>query len=278
MKKLILTLVALLAALCAVTQTKFWVYKNNGTQIECLISEVDSISFTEPNINNVIDVCGNTYPVVEIGEQYWMAENLRCNKYDTQSEASNNTISTSEDWTFTPYYTDASDKSKLADDECAGNLTDAQVKKLGYLYNWAAAVGVEDGQTYGTAPFSGKRQGICPNGWHIPSRAEWQTLVDHIEKTDGKGTGTAGKHLKTTEGWYQGGNGLDSYGFATLPAGYAIGSAVSFVGSNTYFWTATPIESNSDQAYIRGLYYNYDHLNDFSNLKNLGQNVRCVKD
>ncbi len=236
--------------------------------------------------DKVTDACGNTYPVVKIGEQYWMAENLKCNKYATKSEAYNaswltdNTISTSESSTYTPYYTDASDKSKWEYDDYAGNLTDAQVKKLGYLYNWAAAVGVADGQKQTTA-FSGNRQGICPNGWHVPSRAEWQTLQDYIEKTDGKGTGTAGKHLKTTSGWYNGDSyykpGLDTYGFAALPVGYAYGSSVSYVGYYTFFWTATPLESLSYNAYYRTLSYSNDYLYDYYHIKDYGLSVRCLR-
>ncbi len=224
------------------------------------------------------------YPQVTIGTQTWMAENYRCSKYDTESEAYKEgryTVPTSEDYTFTPYYTDASDKSKWGSAEYAGNLTEAQVAKLGYLYNWAAAVGVADGQKQTTA-FSGNRQGICPNGWHIPTRAEWQTLVNYIEKTDGKGTNTASKHLKTTSGWYSGDSsykpGLDTYGFAALPAGYADGSRVNIVGVSTYFWTATPNESDSYYAYSRYLYYNNDYLYDTIYGKDIGSSVRCLRD
>ncbi len=286
MKKITFTLIALVATLCAMAQTKFWVYSNDGTQTEFLISKVDSISFTEPSTptEQVTDACGITYPVVKIGEQYWMAENLKCDKYDTESEAynatwlTNNTIPTSESSTYTPYYADASDKSKWNSSFYAGNLTDAQVKKLGYLYNWAAAVGVADGYDYGTKPFSGNRQGICPNGWHIPSNAEWQTLEDYIEKIDGKGTDTAGNHLKTTSGWYSGGNGTDTYGFAALPAGGAGGRSVDGVGDYTDFWTATPIENYSNIAYSRYLFYDYDYLSVNNYNKYLGLSVRCLRD
>lgn len=220
------------------------------------------------------------YPQVTIGTQTWMAENYRCSKYDTQSEAYKDgryTVPTSESSTYTPYYTDASDKSKWKTSECAGNLTDEQIEKLGYLYNWAAAVGVADGQKQTTA-FSGNRQGICPNGWHIPTSAEWQILKDYIEKTDGKGTDTAGKHLKTTSGWYSGGNGLDTYGFAALPVGYANGSSVNDVGNYTLLWTATPNESNSFNAYYRYLNYYYDYLFDSDIDKSYGLSVRCLSD
>lgn len=239
---------------------------------------------------NVTDACGITYPIVKIGEQYWMAENLRCNKYANLSEAynaswlTNNTIPTSDNRiVFTPYYTDASDRSNWNSfSKIFGmNLTDAQVAKLGYLYNWAAAVGVADGRKQATV-FSGTRQGICPNGWHIPSRAEWQTLEDYIENADGKGTDTAGKHLKTNYGWYDGADnckpGLDTYGFVALPPGYANGSSVYNVGCCALFWTATAYESNSYDAYSRYLSFSDDFLLDCSNPENRGQSVRCLKD
>ncbi|MCQ2360839.1 MAG: hypothetical protein MJ009_05110 [Paludibacteraceae bacterium] len=286
MKKFTLILIALVATLCAMAQTKFWVYNNDGTQTEFLISNVDSISFTDPSTPTPAgEKCNaSDYPQVTIGTQVWMAENYRCSKYDTQSEAynatwlTNNTVPTSEDYTYAPYYADASDKSKWNKDyDYSDNLTDAQVKKLGYLYNWAAAVGVADGEEQ-TTEFSGKRQGICPNGWHVPSRAEWQTLENYIEMTDGKGTATAGKHLKTTSGWYGYGSGLDTYGFAALPAGYADGSSVYNVGYHTYFWTATPDESYSGYAYYRILNYFIGYLSDYSVDKYLGLSVRCLRD
>ncbi|MCQ2350524.1 MAG: hypothetical protein MJ003_00940 [Paludibacteraceae bacterium] len=242
----------------------------------------------EPGSTPTSEKCKTSdYPQVTIGTQVWMAENYRCSKYDTQSEAynaswlTNNTIPTSESNTYTPYYTDASDKSKWKSSEYAGNLTDTQIKKLGYLYNWAAAVGVADGQMQTTA-FSGKRQGICPNGWHVPSRAEWQTLYDYIYSAQKLTSNAVGKYLKTTSGWYQNGNGLDSYGFAALPAGDAYGSSVGGVGHHTFFWTATTIEScsygASYGAYNSDLYYDYDGLSDGDDGKGYGQSVRCLRD
>ena len=224
----------------------------------------------------VEDACKNTYPVVKIGNQYWMAENLKCNKYDTKSEAynaswlTNNTIPTSESYTYTPYYTDASDKGKWAHDDY-GILTYTQVAKLGFLYNWAAAVGVADG----TKPFSGTRQGICPNGWHVPTRAEWQTLQEYIEKTEGKGEYTAGKHLKTTSGWYFR-HGTDTYGFAALPAGYADGSSVKQVSEKTSFWTVTRYEGRIYVAFMKHIDED-NYLSDIDGDKCYGESVRCVK-
>lgn len=223
------------------------------------------------------------YAQVTIGTQTWMAENYKCSKYDTESEAynakwlTNNTISTSSSAVYTPYYNDATDKSNWYETIFAGNLTDAQVAKLGYLYNWAAAVGVEDGEKYGTKPFTGNRQGICPNGWHIPTKAEWSTLANYIDGDDGYTD--AGKKLKTTSGWYDNGNGTDTYGFAALPVGYARGGSVGGVGGDSGFWTVTPFEDYSGYAYLRYLYYDYDSLDSSDDDdKGFGRSVRCLKD
>ncbi|MCQ2351429.1 MAG: hypothetical protein MJ003_05580 [Paludibacteraceae bacterium] len=222
------------------------------------------------------------YPQVTIGTQVWMAENYRCSKYDTQSEAFNaswlkdNTIPTYDGYSYTPYYTDASDKSKWETSEYAGNLTDAQVAKLGYLYNWAAAVGVADGEEQ-TTSFVGNRQGICPNGWHIPSIAEWQAFYDYIYNDMRLTSNTVGKYLKTISGWYSGGSGLDTYGFVSLPAGYATGSGVNHVGGGSSFCTATPSGSGSGAAYSCNLGYDLDGLFVGSGINPSGRSVRCLR-
>ncbi|MCQ2360613.1 MAG: hypothetical protein MJ009_03920 [Paludibacteraceae bacterium] len=226
------------------------------------------------------DICDNTYSAVPIGIQIWMAENYRCSKYDTKSEAykeGRTTISTSGSAVNSPYYTDASDKSKWSSSESAGNLSYAQIAKLGYLYNWAAAMGYSELQAMNQiGSYGRRRQGICPNGWHLPSRAEWQTLQEYIEITDSKGFDTAGRHLKTTAGWYSKGNGIDSYGFASLPAGHADGSRVSFVGEYSEFWSSDA--KSSESSYKCQLSYDDSNFYWFGYDKNDAMSVRCLMD
>lgn len=249
----------------------------------------------KPGEETVTDICGNTYPVVKIGEQYWMAENLRCDKYDTKSEAynaywlTNNTIPTSKDIIFTPYYTDASDKSKWDSDsktKYGVNLTDVQVKKLGYLYNWAAAVGGEGDDGKHVGPFQYNHQGICPNGWHIPSPTEMEELIRQIEINDKYGNGFAGKHLKTKEGWSKGwGEELklssDTYGFSLLPSGVADGDVLSSVGAMTYLWTSEDEVEGWDAKYysVHGFLDEF-HMygSHYGGNKSEAFSVRCIKD
>lgn len=216
----------------------------------------------------VKDICGNTYNYVKIGTQYWLAENMRCDKYDTKSERAGATLSTSESTTYAPYYSDGRDATTSYSD----NLTSDQRSKLGYLYNWAATVGIESASEAQnkTSSFIGNRQGICPNGWHVPTSAEWSTLENY--------TGSSvGKKLKNASGWYSDGNGTDDYLFAALPAGFAFGSTVADVGMDSSFWTATP--DRNGEAYVRGLNFGDDFLSDYGGSSQyFARSVRCAKD
>lgn len=240
-------------------------------------------------VGTVNDICGNTYEYVKIGEQYWMAENMRCNKYDSKSERNGVTLSTSEDAVYTPYYTDTSNKSLWNSKTYSSNLTDKQISQLGYLYNWAAAVGVENGLEQ-TSSFSGNRQGICPNGWHLPTDVEWDVLAKAVGgvKNEYGHFNNAGSKLKTTSGWYDNGNGTDEYSFSALPSGIATGSTIGIgdygytggswmcvVGGDASFWTAT---GYSDYAENRNLNCYYPGLLCDTYNKKYASSVRCVKD
>ncbi len=68
-------------------------------------------------------------------------------------------------------------------------------------------------------------QGICPNGWHIPTDAEWCTLTQFIDptvncSTTGSSGTDVGTKMKSTTGWNSGGNGTNTSGFTALPGGY----------------------------------------------------------
>jgi len=133
----------------------------------------------------------------------------------------------------------------------------ANCEKYGRLYNWKTALGV------------------CPQGWHLPSDNEWQTLVDFAG-----GDEVAGKKLKAIRGWSKsksGNDGTDNYGFAALP-GSAVSSSGGFGGlyAYAYYWSAT--ELNAISAYLRWMYYDYekvvrDHYHKVTYL----HSVRCVQ-
>jgi uncharacterized protein (TIGR02145 family) len=204
---------------------------------------------------------GKTYRAVTIGNQTWMAENLN---YQTLSGS----------W-------------------CYGNSADS-CKKYGRLYDWATAMGIDTSYNYKKWGGSDvKRQGICPAGWHLPSRREWGDLAIAAGGNSGKdnsyGTsGVAGTRLKSTSGWddFNGtnGGGTDDYGFSALPGGFSnfcIGSGSYWVGIFGHWRTATEWENAIDAAHMRtmtsggiGVGENEGH----NSLKCSGFSVRCVRD
>ncbi len=235
---------------------------------------------SNPKVGTVTDVCGNTYSVVKIGEQYWMAENMSCKKYDTESEAYKagfQQLSQSATAVDNPYYVNGTDRGLWNDEGMyAENITEKLLPKLGLLYNWAAAMGYKsESEAHSQkGAYSGKRQGICPNGWHIPSIKEWGILCDAIYDTYDEYAGT---HMKSTEGWYSGSGYVASdnkTGFSALPAGGAMGyESMGSVGKTTSFWSSDARDNLTD------LDYNVPYFGVASDYySSYACSVRCIKD
>jgi uncharacterized protein (TIGR02145 family) len=139
--------------------------------------------------------------------------------------------------------------------------------KYGMLYDWETA------------------RTVCPSGWHLPDRQEWDNLV-----TTAGGANTAGRKLKATSGWleylytesngrqtWNSGNGTDELLFSALPGGYryAYGSFYN-AGNDGFWWAAT--EVGSGYAYYRGMYYNLDYVNEDPGDVGNGYSLRCRED
>uniref|UniRef100_UPI0028052C2A FISUMP domain-containing protein n=1 Tax=uncultured Fibrobacter sp. TaxID=261512 RepID=UPI0028052C2A len=148
--------------------------------------------------------------------------------------------------------------------------------KYGRLYLWSAAMDSAEvfsngGKGCGYGVECNARvpvRGVCPAGWHLPSKAEWWTLFETIGDTS-----IAGKKLKSTSGWYDDGNGMDTYGFSLLPAGHRNGAGNY---GNANFWSATVDVSGS--TYRMYLGYSYDYASLRYGGKNYARSVRCLKD
>jgi len=130
--------------------------------------------------------------------------------------------------------------------ECYRN-NPANCAKYGRLYNWEMA------------------KNVCPSGWHLPSKAEWEVLTAAVG-----GENTEGKHLKSKVGWNKGKdgssrNGLDTYGFSALPGDY----------SYVHWWSAS--ENRSSTAYSRYLGYENENLIWKGNYKSNMSYVRCLR-
>ncbi|GBU20488.1 hypothetical protein R80B4_00366 [Fibrobacteres bacterium R8-0-B4] len=138
---------------------------------------------------------------------------------------------------------------------CYGD-DDSNCKKYGRLYDWTAATKA------------------CPPGFRLPSREEWQRLVDYAGGSD-----AAGKTLKAKSGWDKDGgrDGTDDFGFSALPggcrsSGYAGQYGLS--GQYGFWWTAS--EFNGGAAYVRQLFFDYYAVSATGNDKVNGFSVRCV--
>ena len=119
-------------------------------------------------------------------------------------------------------------------------------------------------------------QGVCPDGWHLPSDAEWTELSDYvIANSAGSSKYDIGPYLKSTSGSNSSGNGTDNFSFSGLPGGYRIGYSYYNVGYNGYWWSST--EHSSTAAYSRDLDYNSDFFNRYGNGKSNAVSVRCLQ-
>jgi len=128
--------------------------------------------------------------------------------------------------------------------------------------------------TYGRLYDWNTAKRACPAGWHLPSRNEWDTLVDYCG-----GRPTAGTKLKSSTGW----DGTDDYGFSALPGGSgyktsnSIYSIFSAVGSNGNWWSAT--EADDSDAWYMNMESHDGYATDKTQHGNSNLlSVRCIKD
>ena len=203
------------------------------------------------NPGTVTDIDGNVYHIVTIGTQEWLAENLKAVRYDKGDSIPN--VQDALEW---------GDLKKGA--YCNYDKNPVYAPTYGRLYNWFAV---------------NSNLGLCPEGWHVPSDTEWQTLIDYLG-----GEGVAGGKLKAT-GTLGQGTGLwmdpntgatNESGFSALPAGLRndLGN-FSLLAENACFWSSTADLAN---AWNRELSFKYGTVERYSRSQNNGYSIRCIKD
>jgi uncharacterized protein (TIGR02145 family) len=202
-----------------------------------------------------------TYKRVSIGRQVWMGENLN--------------FKTDSSWCY--------------------NNTESYCDTYGRLYQWHAAMAIDaiyDFTLWGGSDVN--HQGVCPDGWHLPSNGEWKILVGYVDANNG--SEIYWKSLNATSGWYNGGtssthngNGSDKFGFSMLPAGYRQGTTYNGVscytagnfcdaGESVGLWFTTE-DASSNRADAWGLSYNNGYFTSASDdaEKLGGSSIRCIQ-
>lgn len=181
---------------------------------------------------SVTDIDGNNYDIITIGTQEWMAENLKTKNLNDGSSLKDATLEHN-----APAY------SYHNNDEKNGNT-------YGALYN-RHAVATEK---------------ICPTGWHVPSYAEWETLINFLG-----GIYEAGGRMKATNLWRDPNEGAtNESGFGALPGGYKDPSnTFKGVGEAGYFWTSA--------FSAISLHYHVPHVRAAANWEGLDLSIRCIK-
>lgn len=194
----------------------------------------------------VTDVDNNVYDVIKIGNQCWMKQNLKTTRYRDGSAILTGLNNST--WESTEYGAYAIFNDNLNNDSIYGKL-----------YNFNAV----------------SSQKLCPDGWHIPSAAEWQLLLNTA--------GDDAESYKSTLGWTTG-SGTNTTEFTILPGSIRLsdgtyGSTGFNLGEYAGFWSRTSSPGQEDD-FAKQMYIikgdSYVQISDA--LKNAGLSCRCVKD
>jgi len=219
----------------------------------------------------ITDYDDNEYYTVVIGDQTWMQENLNVSHYADGSPVS--LVEDSAAWAGLTVTEKA---------YCWYDNNSSSGDTYGALYTWAAAM--KGANSSDTNP-SGV-QGVCPDGWHLPSDEEWKQLEMHLgmsraeaDDTDNRGTDEGGKLKETgiTHWASPNAGATNESGFTALPGGYRkFWGSFSYIGLSGYWWSSS--EGDAVNTYSRYLvYYGTDVYRGFYG-KNSGYSVRCAQD
>ncbi len=215
--------------------------------IGMLIILEDSCKKDETEFGSLTDSEGNKYKTIKIGEQVWMAENLKATRYNDSTSIP--LVRDAQTWIDinTPAY-------------CWYNNDSVTYKETyGVLYNWYAV----------------NTKKLCPTGWHVPTDIDWTNLVLYFG-----GERAAGEKMKESDTihWQSPNTGATNESdFTALPGGYRhFDTSFKDMGYSCRMWSST--QEDEDNAWYRVLLYYSDRLHRLSSLKQGGYSVRCKKD
>lgn len=216
------------------------------------------ISFTH---GKVTDIEGNVYNTIKIGDQWWMAENLKVAHYRNGDLIPN--VTENAEW---------GDLETGA--RCVFDNDEKNANTYGYLYNWFA---LNDSSN------------ISPLGWHVPTDEEWKKLEialgmspSEADEAAWRGTNEGSQLAGRPDLWNDGGlennEAFGESGFSALPGGYRNGNDGNFdyFGHYANFWSST--EYNSDNVRQRTMDYNRSDVSRRHPNKRYGFSVRLVRD
>lgn len=217
-----------------------------------LLLLISSLSIRCSNDDNVTvegpvkDADGNEYETVAIGDQVWMAENLKTTSLNDGTpipNVSENTPWSSVDTPALCWYSNNEIQNKEA---------------FGALYNWYTVS-------------TGK---LCPSGWHVPTAGEWDILFNYL------GDSAASK-LKETGNTYwatENKDATNSTGFTARPGGYRVpGTGFQQKGYYGYWWSSSSDPSNAERVFGREMNAQSKDGSEVVYNPNHGMSVRCLK-
>ena len=244
--------------------------------IDTTTTSTDTITYIShgipcPGTPTVNDYDGNVYNTVQIGDQCWMKENLRTKHYATGTPI--------------PFNAGVS----YTEPRCFQNSI-LDVNTYGLYYNWYAAM---NGATASDANPSGV-QGVCPNGWHLPSKAEWNQLLSYLgENQDyvcGNSNSNIAQSMAANVDWQEYPSsctiGFDlsqqnSSGFSALPAGW-FDVKYKYVGSYCGFMSSTldeiTVYPGSLGVYLLTLSNGWSAPHNHVSWPYVSYSVRCLRD
>ncbi len=197
----------------------------------------------------VVDIDGNLYATIQIGDQVWMAENLKVTHYRDGSTITN--VTNNAEWA-----------ALSSEGYCIQNNNDSnELEIYGALYNWYAAT---------------DSRKIAPEFWHVPTEEDWTILTTYL----GGGSVAGGKMKEAGYAHWNDPNtgATNESGFTALPGGYRYDGDGSYrqMGDYGYFWSA--LEFNDLHAYDHFLIYDHSDLILNGHKKKAGFSVRCLRD
>lgn len=236
----------------------FWIYSLNVSAYETPKTDCNAVlDTTKHNSNKQInakrvdnnlnhsesttlkDVDGNVYKTIKIGNQIWLMENLKVTHYRNGDEI--------------PKMVNNTDWSQIS----LGVFCDCNT--YGHLYNWYT---IND------------KRNIAPIGWHIPSKAEWDTLINYLG-----GAKKSVSKLKSTLGWKEKNKGTNVSGFSALPCGMFNGEVCSPIFFETVQWWSSTIAQESNHIISFSIEpESFKEIMQVEVSNYFGLAIRCVKD